>query len=210
MTTTAGYRSQKNHSHSQSTGLDASLFRSTLSCYASGITIVTGLDDQGPIGFTCQSFYSVSVDPPLVSFSVMKTSTTYPRIRDTGTFTVNVLAREQEAISNQFAGEAPISGPASNGASQHGETRFSRGAWPGSTARSGPNTTAITSSCSDGSSNSGHPLASILIPCCTTKANTGPSSSPDPSQGVCGHKEHRTAMTRLPFMEPGHRVVGIT
>ncbi|MCU1634022.1 MAG: flavin reductase [Micrococcaceae bacterium] len=96
MTTTAGKRSQKNHSHSQSPGLDASLFRSTLSRYASDITIVTGLDDQGPIGFTCQSFYGVSVDPPLVSFSVMKTSTTYPRIRDTGTFTVNVLAREQE------------------------------------------------------------------------------------------------------------------
>ncbi|WP_286132934.1 flavin reductase family protein [Arthrobacter sp. OY3WO11] len=96
MTTTADTRSQ---SHI----IDQSFFRSTVGRYASGITILTGHDDQGPIGFTCQSFYSVSVDPPLVSFSVMKTSTTYPRIRDTGTFTVNVLAREQEAISNQFA-----------------------------------------------------------------------------------------------------------
>ncbi|MEX5271888.1 flavin reductase family protein [Kocuria sabuli] len=94
MTTTAG-----THSHT----IDQSLFRSTVGHYASGITIITGHDDQGPIGFTCQSFYSVSVDPPLVSFSVMKTSTTYPRIRDTGTFTVNILSREQEAVSNQFA-----------------------------------------------------------------------------------------------------------
>ncbi|WP_142060329.1 flavin reductase family protein [Pseudarthrobacter sp. B4EP4b] len=69
---------------------------------ASGITVITGRGDPGPIGFTCQSFYSVSVDPPLVSFSVMKTSTTYPRIRRTGTFTVNVLSRDQEAVSNQF------------------------------------------------------------------------------------------------------------
>jgi 3-hydroxy-9,10-secoandrosta-1,3,5(10)-triene-9,17-dione monooxygenase reductase component len=96
MTTTAD-------THSQSHIIDQNFFRSTVGRYTSGITIITGHDDQGPIGFTCQSFYSVSVDPPLVSFSVMKTSTTYPRIRDTGTFTVNVLARGQEAISNQFA-----------------------------------------------------------------------------------------------------------
>ncbi|WP_461187948.1 flavin reductase family protein [Arthrobacter sp. Z4-13] len=88
---------------SQSHSIDQSSFRSTVGRYASGITIITGYDDQGPTGFTCQSFYSVSVDPPLVSFSVMKTSTTYPRIRDTGTFTVNVLSGGQKAVSNQFA-----------------------------------------------------------------------------------------------------------
>lgn len=47
--------------------------------------------------------YSVSVDPPLVSFSVMKTSNTYPRIPDAGTFTVNVLSRGQKAVSDKFA-----------------------------------------------------------------------------------------------------------
>lgn len=83
--------------------IDPALFRSTVGRYASGITIITGHDDQGPVGFTCQSFYSVSVDPPLVSFSVMKTSSTYPRIRETGTFAVNILSRGQEAVSDQFA-----------------------------------------------------------------------------------------------------------
>lgn len=78
-------------------------FRDTVGHYASGITIVTGHDARGPIGFTCQSFYSVSVDPPLVSFSVMKSSTTYPRIRDTGTFVVNILTAGQETVSDQFA-----------------------------------------------------------------------------------------------------------
>jgi 3-hydroxy-9,10-secoandrosta-1,3,5(10)-triene-9,17-dione monooxygenase reductase component len=53
--------------------IDPGLFRSTVGQYASGITVITGHDESGPIGFTCQSFYSVSVDPPLVSFSVMKT-----------------------------------------------------------------------------------------------------------------------------------------
>ncbi|MGC7100673.1 flavin reductase family protein [Amycolatopsis lurida] len=78
-------------------------FRDTLGHYASGITIVSGFDGAEPIGFTCQSFCSVSVDPPLVAFSVMKTSTTYPRIRQTGKFAVNVLAQTQHVISNQFA-----------------------------------------------------------------------------------------------------------
>ncbi|RFA08839.1 flavin reductase [Subtercola boreus] len=77
--------------------------RDTLGHYASGVTIITGHDSDGPIGFTCQSFYSVSMEPPLVSFSVMTTSTTYPRIRRTGTFGVNVLAHSQHELSNQFA-----------------------------------------------------------------------------------------------------------
>ncbi|WP_264668476.1 flavin reductase family protein [Arthrobacter sp. VKM Ac-2550] len=84
-------------------GIDQELFRETVGRYASGITIITSHDSQGPIGFTCQSFYSVSVEPPLVSFSVMKTSTTYPRIRETGTFAVNVLSQAQEVTSRQFA-----------------------------------------------------------------------------------------------------------
>ncbi|WOF22469.1 flavin reductase family protein [Microbacterium betulae] len=83
--------------------LDPRRFRNALGHYASGITIVTGHDGHEPIGFTCQSFYSVSVDPPLVSFSVMKSSTTYPRIRETGRFAVNVLASDQISVSSQFA-----------------------------------------------------------------------------------------------------------
>ncbi|MEG9248197.1 flavin reductase family protein [Arthrobacter sp. Soc17.1.1.1] len=90
-------------SDSSTDTFDEPQFRDTAGHYASGITIITGHDSEGPTGFTCQSFYSVSVDPPLVSFSVMKTSTTYPRIRDTGAFAVNILSAGQGAISGQFA-----------------------------------------------------------------------------------------------------------
>ncbi|RKT35792.1 flavin reductase (DIM6/NTAB) family NADH-FMN oxidoreductase RutF [Microbacterium sp. AG1240] len=83
--------------------IDPRVFRDTLGHYASGITVVSAIADGEPVGFTCQSFYSVSVDPPLVSFSVMRTSTTYPRIAAGGRFTVNVLAHDQHHISNQFA-----------------------------------------------------------------------------------------------------------
>jgi flavin reductase (DIM6/NTAB) family NADH-FMN oxidoreductase RutF len=83
--------------------IDPRVFRDTLGHYASGITIIGGMEGTDPVGFTCQSFYSVSTEPPLVSFSVMTTSTTYPRIRDTGRFSVNVLAHDQHTVSNQFA-----------------------------------------------------------------------------------------------------------
>ncbi|MFF0905599.1 UNVERIFIED_CONTAM: flavin reductase family protein [Kocuria sp. CPCC 205316] len=83
--------------------IDPRAFRDALGLYASGITIITASDEHGPMGFTCQSFYSVSTDPPLISFSVMKTSTTYPRIGQTGRFAVNVLSHLQQGVSNQFA-----------------------------------------------------------------------------------------------------------
>jgi flavin reductase (DIM6/NTAB) family NADH-FMN oxidoreductase RutF len=84
-------------------GIDQRALRDTLGHFASGVTIISGVDSDGPVGFTCQSFYSVSMDPPLVSFSVMKTSTTYPRIRETGSFAVNVLSHHQHDVSSQFA-----------------------------------------------------------------------------------------------------------
>lgn len=85
------------------TPIDQRVFRETLGHYASGITVISGTVGEEPFGFTCQSFYSVSVEPPLVSFSVMVTSTTYPKIRESGRFAVNVLSDSQQHISDQFA-----------------------------------------------------------------------------------------------------------
>ncbi|PJK31910.1 flavin reductase [Pseudomonas sp. S10E 269] len=78
-------------------------FREALGHYASGITVITSHIEGEPIGFTCQSFYSVSMNPPLVSFSVMSNSASYPKIRQAGRFAVNILSGEQVRISNQFA-----------------------------------------------------------------------------------------------------------
>ncbi|TRX76553.1 flavin reductase family protein [Pseudomonas mangiferae] len=78
-------------------------FREALGHYASGITVITSRIDEEPIGFTCQSFYSVSMSPPLVSFSVMANSYSYPRIRQAGRFAVNILSGEQIEVSNTFA-----------------------------------------------------------------------------------------------------------
>ncbi|KIY40645.1 flavin reductase [Pseudomonas sp. 10-1B] len=86
-----------------STAIEPSSFREALGHYASGITVITSHTDDEPIGFTCQSFYSVSMSPPLVSFSVMSSSASYPKIRQAGRFAVNILSGAQVSISNQFA-----------------------------------------------------------------------------------------------------------
>jgi flavin reductase (DIM6/NTAB) family NADH-FMN oxidoreductase RutF len=86
-----------------STAIEPLHFREALGHYASGITVITSHLEGEPIGFTCQSFYSVSMSPPLVSFSVMSTSASYPKIRQAGRFVVNILSGEQVKISNQFA-----------------------------------------------------------------------------------------------------------
>jgi 3-hydroxy-9,10-secoandrosta-1,3,5(10)-triene-9,17-dione monooxygenase reductase component len=86
-----------------STAIEPMSFREALGHYASGITVITSHIDGEPIGFTCQSFYSVSMNPPLVSFSVMSSSASFPKIRQAGRFAVNILSDEQVRISNQFA-----------------------------------------------------------------------------------------------------------
>lgn len=77
--------------------------RRVLGSFASGVVIVTGDDDGAPVGFTCQSFASVSLDPPLVLFCPAHTSLSWPRIRTSGRFAVNVLADDQHSVSARFA-----------------------------------------------------------------------------------------------------------
>ncbi|ALM85593.1 flavin reductase family protein [Bordetella sp. N] len=86
-----------------STAIEPLRLREALGHYASGITVITTHIDGEPIGFTCQSFYSVSLNPPLVSFSVMAGSASYPKIRRAKRFAVNILSEEQIKVSNQFA-----------------------------------------------------------------------------------------------------------
>jgi flavin reductase (DIM6/NTAB) family NADH-FMN oxidoreductase RutF len=77
--------------------------RDVLGHFASGVTVITAVTADGPIGFTCQSFSSLSLDPPLVAFAPARTSRTWPRLRGIGRFCVNVLAEGQDAVSQNFA-----------------------------------------------------------------------------------------------------------
>lgn len=78
-------------------------FRDVLGRYASGVTVVTTISNDEPIGMTCQSFMSVSLTPPLVMFSPAKTSRAWPRIQASGRFAVNFLSEGQESLSNTMA-----------------------------------------------------------------------------------------------------------
>jgi flavin reductase (DIM6/NTAB) family NADH-FMN oxidoreductase RutF len=83
--------------------VDTGVFRRVLGNFCSGITVVTALSPSGPLGLTCQSFSSLSLDPPLVLFSPARTSVTWPKIREIGRFCVNVLAEDHRQISVQMA-----------------------------------------------------------------------------------------------------------
>ncbi|WP_332758795.1 flavin reductase family protein [Streptomyces sp. MT206] len=81
-------------------------FRAVLGNFASGVTVITapGAEgEDGPAGFACQSFASLSLDPPLVTFMVARTSTTWPRIARAGVFCVNILGAEQGGLCRSFA-----------------------------------------------------------------------------------------------------------
>jgi 3-hydroxy-9,10-secoandrosta-1,3,5(10)-triene-9,17-dione monooxygenase reductase component len=81
---------------------DPDRFRAVLGHFCTGVTVVTALDGSVPVGFACQSFAALSLDPPLVLCCPGKGSQTWPVIARTGRFAVNVLAEEQRAVSAIF------------------------------------------------------------------------------------------------------------
>ncbi|GAA2730008.1 flavin reductase family protein [Actinocorallia aurantiaca] len=76
--------------------------RRAMGSFASGVTIITGLHEDEPVGFACQSFASVSLEPPLVLFCADHRGRTWPRIREAGRFAVNVLGEEQQDLCSRF------------------------------------------------------------------------------------------------------------
>jgi flavin reductase (DIM6/NTAB) family NADH-FMN oxidoreductase RutF len=82
---------------------DAAEFRRVLGQFATGVTIITAMDDDEPAGVAANSFTSVSLDPPLVLFCVGRDSTTWPRIERARRFAVNILGEHQAELCRLFA-----------------------------------------------------------------------------------------------------------
>jgi 3-hydroxy-9,10-secoandrosta-1,3,5(10)-triene-9,17-dione monooxygenase reductase component len=78
-------------------------FRDVLGRFCTGVTVVTSMSQGEPVGMTCQSFSSVSLDPPLVLFCPAKSSRAWPRMQRAGFFCVNLLSHDQLELSNGFA-----------------------------------------------------------------------------------------------------------
>lgn len=83
--------------------LDDAALRHVLGHFCSGVTVITADHDGQPVGFSCQSFASLSLQPPLVLFTASSASQTFPRLRAAGTVAVNVLAEDQEELARTFA-----------------------------------------------------------------------------------------------------------
>lgn len=85
-------------------GFDSRAFRRALGNFATGVTVMTAADaDARRVGVTANSFNSVSLDPPLVLWSIDKRSGSYEVFHCATHFAVNILAADQVDLSNQFA-----------------------------------------------------------------------------------------------------------
>ncbi|MFF7789820.1 flavin reductase [Streptomyces sp. NPDC007991] len=115
--------------------VDPADFRRVLGNFATGVAVITAppaAPADSPAGFACQSFTSLSLDPPLVAFMVGRGSTTWPRIARAGVFCVNVLGAHQSELCRAFAvsGADKFAGVAYDAAPVSGSPRLSGGvAW---------------------------------------------------------------------------------
>ncbi|QYN36878.1 flavin reductase family protein [Pseudonocardia sp. DSM 110487] len=82
--------------------VDAVRFRQVLGRFCTGVTVVTAVDGGRPVGFACQAFAALSLDPPMVLFCPARTSATWRAIERSGRFCVNVLGAHQQELSQRF------------------------------------------------------------------------------------------------------------
>lgn len=87
--------------------LGAETFRQVMGRFATGVTVVTTLGDGRPQGITVNALSSVSLEPPLVMVALDRRRRITPFVRAHGRFAVNILAEDQQSLSDCFAG-APV------------------------------------------------------------------------------------------------------
>jgi flavin reductase (DIM6/NTAB) family NADH-FMN oxidoreductase RutF len=85
--------------------IDGDRFRHVLGHLPTGVTVVTAHHPGGPVAMSANSVTSVSLEPPLILFCPAKSSTSWPRIHESGRFCVNVFAAHHEEISRRFAAQ---------------------------------------------------------------------------------------------------------
>lgn len=84
--------------------LDAKEFRFALGNFPTGVTVITSLAEDGELlGATANSFSSVSLDPPLVLFSLDRGAYSLDAYLKAGAFAINILSLDQQDLSNRFA-----------------------------------------------------------------------------------------------------------
>lgn len=87
--------------------IDVARFKEVLGHFATGVAVVTAATPEGPVGFTCQTFGALSLEPTLISFSALSASHSWPRARDVGVVGVNILSGDQESVARVFGKSGP-------------------------------------------------------------------------------------------------------
>ncbi len=85
------------------TDFDDRAFRNAMGNFCTGVVIATGMSEGAPAGFAAQSFVSLSLDPPLVALCPGKSSSSWPKLRDSGSFCINILTAAQRPVCDTMA-----------------------------------------------------------------------------------------------------------
>ncbi|GAA5186320.1 flavin reductase family protein [Rugosimonospora acidiphila] len=88
---------------SPSAPVDAALFRQVFRRHAAGVAVVTADAGRGPAGVTVTSLASLSAEPPLLSFGISATASTWPHLRDADTAVVHLLGAAHAELARTFA-----------------------------------------------------------------------------------------------------------
>jgi len=88
--------------------IDPRKFRDALACYPTGVTLVATCFSGRNVAMTVNSFASVSLEPPLILWSVGRDSDRYPAFAGATHFSVNILAADQADLAQRYALEAEL------------------------------------------------------------------------------------------------------
>jgi len=91
---------------SDASSFDTAKYRQVLGHFPTGVTVITAATAAGPVGMAIGSFASLSLDPPQVLFCAGQHSSTWPKVREVGSFCINLLAENQEDVCRVFASKA--------------------------------------------------------------------------------------------------------
>lgn len=87
--------------------LDPEQLRRAMRAWTTGVTVVTATHDGQRYGMTVNSFTSISLEPPLISVTLKRLTHTHELIERSGEFAITILASDQGALSDRFAGKIP-------------------------------------------------------------------------------------------------------
>lgn len=89
--------------HSEERIVDADVYKSVFRRHAAGVVVITADSGHGPVGFTATSLVSVSLLPPLVSFAIATSASSWPTVSTANSLVINFLSADQDAIAGRFA-----------------------------------------------------------------------------------------------------------